>query len=394
MKLSEYIKLMENDMNKEIEIPHISKEDEHRAVDFIKKAFGKKYTGIGKNLKKIKHIVSSTPFNSDEIDYESSVNGRRITFYIRWFDDLVVAMKWNNNWFRENSWVHIDQPNAEEMIPEGDENRMPPNLITKEEEGRGLDLIRKRLVSRAVKAYNLAIQFKAYNSAIQFGHLDSLLGAKPVDEKEVRMNLKKISRTKHDPKALNKSQVDIIQYISKINNGKFPMLFHIVKSPGSLRVEWSHQHDSYGSNYVAFVYSDQPIENGVVMVESVTPGGDEYEINKDEERYAYIYFLRQLLPQMLEDTYLKPIRKHPTMYSERRYPRQLTVQDISRTTIKKRRDRDNISYESIINDYVGFAFFLKKMILNLPNGTKKVAMSMGCQGPINNDWKWYSIKGL
>jgi len=127
--------------------------------------------------------------------------------------------------------------------------------------------------------------------------------------------------------------------------------------------------------------------------EIVTPGGEEYEINKNEERYAYTYFIRHLLPIMIEDTYLKFIRKHPTMYSERRYPR-ISAQDISRTVMKKRRDRDSISYESIINDYVGFNFFLKKMVLKLPDGTKKPAMSIGCQGPINKDWKWYSIKGL
>jgi hypothetical protein len=133
-------------------------------------------------------------------------------------------------------------------------------------------------------------------------------------------------------------------------------------------------------------------ENSFKLIE-VTPGGEEYEMTKKEEQYSFNYLLRQLLPQMIRDTYMRFVTKFPSQYPEIKYPR-VTPQMVSKTIKKKRADRSTVEYESIISDRVQFIFLIKKGLIHNGLGNETRIIKAGCQGPINNDWKWYDIKGL
>ena len=131
-------------------------------------------------------------------------------------------------------------------------------------------------------------------------------------------------------------------------------------------------------------------------INEIAGGGDEYKITSKEEKYVFNYIIMKIIPLAVQDKYLKFIDHHPAMYSERKYPR-ITSRDIVKTIKKKTVDIDSISYESVINDYVVFSFFVKKelvMVPGLPNqkDTQKPFIKVGCQGPINDDWKWYDVK--
>ena len=265
---------------------------------------------------------------------------------------------------------------------------MKPNLITKEEEQRALQLISNKLIPAATKAFNISCRYQ------KFLHLSE------ITEEEVRKNIKKKGRMRHT-NAKRQSGYDIIRYEAKVNNGEFPILFDINKSPGMLYVEWHHQYKEYGEGhgYRAVVYSD--LREGVfdliipsIIKEAAEPG---LRLTKKEEQAAFDFLVKIIVPKVVEELYMKFIKKHPGQYTnERRYPR-INAAAITKNLKKIRTDVDSVSYESVINDHVFFTFFLKKGETNIeprypgekPRNENRLLI--GASGPINTDWKWYPV---
>lgn len=253
--------------------------------------------------------------------------------------------------------------------------------ITKEEEGRALQLIREKLIPSAIQAYNRYID-------VQQGFAE---GSK-ITDKEVRMNLKKSDRTTH-PARGNPKKIDIIRYISKINNGKFPMTFDIIKKPRSIYVEWSHQFRDYGSGVQKVMLYNTELSEGKIF--SIKEGDTDFYMSKEEESYAYTYLVRRVLPSVVRDMYLAFLSRFPQMYPEKKYPR-ITPQDVVKHIKKQRTNIDSRTYESVINDHVYFTFFIKKKLIKTTalNGKeiKKPMVMIAAQGPINTDWSYYEVK--
>lgn len=268
------------------------------------------------------------------------------------------------------------------------------NLITKEEEQRAVQVISNKLIPVATEAFNRACRKQ------QFLHLN------PITEQEVRKNIKKKGRMKHSPNATNPNGYDIVRYEAKVNNGEFPIIFDINKSPSQLYVEWHHQYEDYDESPAgqrAVVYSG--LREGVydlvipsVIKEAADPG---MRLTRLEEKAAYDYLVKVVIPKVVDDLYMKFIKKHPAQYTnERRYPR-IDALAISKNLKKLRNDVDSVSYESVINDHVFFTFFVKKGRVEIepmypgeksPRHENRVLI--GASGPINTDWKWYDVKTI
>lgn len=385
-------------MNKEVEtkVGHISKMDEDRAVNFIKKVYGKIYPELAKNLKEIAHRNHGGLIN-DGIEYESIIGNQPAVFYIRkWGGNIHTSMKIKEDWFRKQKWVNIDDKNAENMINENTE-RMSPNLITKEEEQRAFQVISRKLIPMATEVFNAGV---AYNKSSDIN---------PITETEVRKYIKKKARMKHSPEALNRSMYDVVRYEAVVNDGEQLIIFDIHKSPGTLYVEWSHRFKEYGKKLYgshhddkAVVYTNSPgvytSVYGSVIKEAADPG---MRITKIEELAAYDYLIKVVVPKAIEELYMKFLKKHPGQYTNiRRYPR-VTAENVVKNLRKQRVDVDSVSYESVINDHVAFAFFLKKGEVKIPprypgekEERKENRLIIGAQGPINTDWNWYPVENV
>lgn len=266
---------------------------------------------------------------------------------------------------------------------------MKPNLITKEEEQRALQVISNKLVPAATKSFNIGVR------RAQPLHLNE------ISEDEVRKNIKKKGRMKHG-NSDRQSGYDMVRYEVKVNDDKFPIIFDINKSPGMLYVEWHHQFEAASNNrggQRAVVYSD--LREGVfdlvvpsIIREAADPG---MRLTRKEDKAAFDFLIKVIIPKAVDDLYMKFIRKHPGQYTnERRYPR-ITATDIIKNVKKIRTDVDSATYESAINDHVFFTFFLKKGQVNVepkyvgekPRNENR--LMFGASGPINQDWKWYPV---
>lgn len=267
---------------------------------------------------------------------------------------------------------------------------MKPNLITKEEEARALQLISNKLVPAATETFNRACRKQEF------------LNLNPITEQEVRKNLKKKGRMQHKPNAINQNGYDMVRYEAKVNNGEFPILFDINKSPGMLYVSWNHQYQDYAEGREPTrlaVYSD--LREGVfdlvipsIIKEAADPG---MKLTRKEEKAAFDFLMKVVVPKVYDDLYMKFIRKHPQEYrNERRYPR-ITVADISKNMKKIRTDVDSVTYESVINDHVFFTFFLKKGETTVEprypgeKARNENRLLIAASGPMSTDWKYYNV---
>lgn len=268
---------------------------------------------------------------------------------------------------------------------------MKPNLITKEEEQRAFQVISNKLIPVATEAYNIAHRhYKIPNLP-------------EITEDEVRKNIKKKGRMKHR-NSDRQSAYDLVRYEAKIHSGKFPITFDINKSPGQLYVEWHHQFEDYrpgsqGSSQRVVVYSN--LRKGVfdlvipsIIKEAADPG---MRLTRKDEKAAYDFLIKVVVPKVYDDLYMKFIRKHPREYqNERRYPR-FPVSDIVQNMKKIRADVDSVTYESVINDHVFFTFMIKKGETTIepiypgekPRNENRLLIS--ASGPINTDSKYYNV---
>jgi len=120
----------------------------------------------------------------------------------------------------------------------------------------------------------------------------------------------------------------------------------------------------------------------------------DYKINKLEEQNAVRFLVKKLMPEVLEEKYNHFLKKYPARYPERKYPR-ITSKNIAENLVKLRRDIDNVSYESIINDDVDFQFYIKKMDREVFGaGAKMVApqLVIGAQSSLKPSWTWWDVE--
>ncbi len=126
----------------------------------------------------------------------------------------------------------------------------------------------------------------------------------------------------------------------------------------------------------------------------LTESVDDYRISKKEEANAFNFMIRKIVPLALEEKYYHFIKKYPTHYPERKFPR-ITDKDIIRNLRKLRTDIDSVSYESVINDDLDFQFLLKKMDKEFTDGGEKIvapALIIGVQSSLKPDWTYYDVE--
>ena len=120
----------------------------------------------------------------------------------------------------------------------------------------------------------------------------------------------------------------------------------------------------------------------------------DYKISKLEEQNAVSFLIKKLMPIILEEKYNHFLRKYPSRYPERKYPR-ITSKDISKNLVKLRRDIDSVVYESVINDDVDFQFYIRKMDREVYGaGTKIMApqLVIGVQSSLKPSWNWWDVE--
>jgi len=263
------------------------------------------------------------------------------------------------------------------------------NLITKKEEQEAVDTISKKLIPVATEAFNRACRQQR------------VLHLSEINEQEVRKNLKKKGRMKHNPNARNPSGYDIVRYEAKVNHGEFPIIFDINKSPGMLYVEWHHQFEDYseGSKRIA-IRSNLREGKFDSVIRSVIKEAAESDmrLTRKEEKAGYDYLIKVIVPKAINDLYMKFLRKHPREYAnDRKYPR-ITAADVVKNMKKQRIDVYSATYESVINDHVYFEFFLKKGEVDVEpiypgeQARKENRLLIGATGPINTEWMFYNVE--
>lgn len=118
-------------------------------------------------------------------------------------------------------------------------------------------------------------------------------------------------------------------------------------------------------------------------------------LTKMEEQYAYSYMTKMIVPKALEDVYYKHIRKVPSMYPERKYPK-LTPQDVIKNIKKVRAEYDRVEYEAVVNDRLAFDFMIVKEyhLDKIKDGKEQwnLYMICGVQGPLDTKRIWYDIE--
>lgn len=186
--------------------------------------------------------------------------------------------------------------------------------------------------------------------------------------KEFGKSLKKIK----DNRQSYGDQYNVVVY-KAIVNGKTEE-FRIIKNRKGVsvgRVDHGGQKYSTAVNWIRIIDS-APITEGI----------EGFWLSKKDEQYGLNYLTRKLMPQILEKTYNDYLKKYPNRYQEENYPR-ITEKDIIKNLKKLRYDVDSVSYESVINDDISFAFHIQK---------KDYGLVIGAQGPIDINWTFYQIR--
>lgn len=213
--------------------------------------------------------------------------------------------------------------------------------------------------------------------------------------KEINNTIKKIKDVKR-----GNGLSDIIDY-EAIIRGK-PMRFGIRKDDGSVFVARMLP-VTPGDHWIA-VSGPEKIKEGIDEIKSsgksktrklIKEEDSDVYLTKMEEQYSYNYMNRVIVPKALEDTYYKHIKKVPNMYPERKYPK-LTPQDIIKNIKKVRTDFDRVEYEAVITDRISFDFLIVKEyhMDKTKNGkeTWNVYIICGVQGPLDTKRIWYDIE--
>lgn len=338
----------------------ISKEEEMRALQFIRrmilptvvknwnKDFPRhkiKERNINHNLVKKDHHTWPSEFGLyDSVEYISPTYKQN--------DPMVFKIvKSRDGELKVTFSAHKEAPALSYTVGNWDatagwfkENTNNSASITKEDEDRGLNFIRKFVIPLFVNSWN-----RYYKT-------------KPISVKEISHTLIKVGVDRG------------INYIAKASISGVPLSvkYRIYKdSMGELMASWDFPHLGYHSYFVRDTSIKQDLTEDIDR------------LSKREELYLLVYLQKTLMPQILEDKYSHFLKKYPGKYPERKYPR-ITVKDVIKNLKKLRMDVDSASYESIINDDVDFAFHLQK---------KDGQFMIGAQGPMNIDWSWYPVIG-
>lgn len=182
--------------------------------------------------------------------------------------------------------------------------------ISKEEESRALDFIRKHLIKMATNSWNRR-------------------SSSPIKEEDVRRNLKKTEHKIWD----NHWYHDYIKYQFPLplKQMKSTLQFIIWKDTEErLMAGWEHPlSDGVISRFVG----DTNIDEGIKM--------DDYKVSKMEEDYAVEFIKRKVVPKLAE--FINDTNKHFTKHG------QVTIQEINRTLKKVNENgRSGMTYQVLI----------------------------------------------
>lgn len=229
--------------NAESEWWHITKEEEGRALQYIRRRFPTEHGAeLGKKIKKLKHELY--PNKSDELVFGGYVNGEWMGFRVKKDNKGIwVGQIYDSGQKKTDAWFNVPAIPIDPNLPWAHhiDEGIGEYEISKREEEEAFQFMKRQVIPQLVSNYNFGVNHRA--------SLSKYMIYKPTTEKEIIQNLKKVSHRKYDEQG-NFYGSDHITYRSTLEGGNGPTFdFYIDKTNGVLYASYDTPFQSHKISY-------------------------------------------------------------------------------------------------------------------------------------------------